>query len=220
MDESNRWGHQHATDAEQNTLAQEIVEQVFDAIRPCLVEAVDGFLKEPISPTTLHRFELARLLLVREIGRLVLQGVVQSLEPSDATRLPKDLHYQCGGHRRRAKPTPNRSIATRFGNIVLWRTGYRSWQRGEEMIFPLELMLGLIENVSPAMLDWIGQQIAAAGMSQQATLDAIRRSRKPILSVGRDGITLRHRKLPPTIKWPRKQAYRRDDTPAMLMLAE
>ncbi|TWU39815.1 hypothetical protein Poly51_64030 [Rubripirellula tenax] len=101
-------------------------------------------------------------------------------------------------------------------------------------------MLGLVENVSPAMLDWIGQEIAAAGMSQQATLDAIRRSsgvsmgvkrlractealaasmqplrqshqadallemlriagessgsRKPVLSVGRDGITLRHRK--------------------------
>jgi len=89
------------------------------------------------------------------------------------------------------------------------------------------------------MLDWIGQTIAAAGMSQQATLDAIHRSsgvsmgvkrlractealatvmeplrqthqvdallemlrvagensgsRKPVLCVGRDGITLRHR---------------------------
>lgn len=240
MDENNRWGHQHATDDLRNSLAQEIVEQVFAAIRPRLVEAVDGFLKEPISPTALHRFELALLLLVREVGRLLLQGAIQSLEPSDATRLPKDLYYQCGGYRRRAKATPNRSITTRFGNIVLWRTGFRSWQRGEETIFPLELMMGLVENVSPAMLDWIGREIAAAGMSQQATLDAIRQSsgvsmgvkrlractealaasmqplrqshqadallemlqiaressgsRKPVLSVGRDGITLRHRK--------------------------
>jgi hypothetical protein len=240
MDELSRWGHQHATDTQRNNLAQEIVEQVFDAIRPRLVEAVDGFLGGPISPIGLHRFELALLLSVREIGRLVLQAVVQSLEPSDATYLPKELYFQCGGYRRRAKQTPNRSIATRFGNILLWRTGYRSWQRGEETIFPLELMLGLVENVSPAMIDWIGQEIAAAGMSQQATLDAIRRgsgvsmgvkrlractealaatmqplrqlhqadallemlriagqssgSRKPVLCVGRDGITLRHRK--------------------------
>ncbi len=100
-------------------------------------------------------------------------------------------------------------------------------------------MLGLVENVSPAMLDWIGTTIATAGMSQQATLDAFKQSsgismgvkrlractqalaaameplrqthqaeallemlriagkssgnRKPVLSVGRDGITLRHR---------------------------
>ncbi len=240
MDENNRWGHQHATQAQQNTVAQEIVEQVFDAIRPRLVEAVQGFLRQPLSPSDLHRFELALLLLVREIGHQLLQAVVQSLEPSDATSLPKNLYYQCGRYRRRAKQTPNRSIATRFGNILLWRTGYRSWQRGEETIFPLELMLGLVEKVSPAMLDWIGQEIAAAGMSQQATLAVIRRgsgvamgvkrlracteslaatmepfrqsyqadaivemlriagenkgSRKPVLSVGRDGITLRHRK--------------------------
>lgn len=240
MDELNRWGHQHATDAQRNILAHEIVDQVIEAIRPRLVETLDGFLRQPISPIGLHRFELALLVLVREFGRLALQAVVQSLEPSDATFLPKDLYFQCGGYRRRAKPTPNRSIATRFGDIVLWRTGYRSWQRGEETIFPLELMLGLVENVSPAMLDWIGQEIAAAGMSQQATLDAIRRgsgvsmgvkrlrgctealaatmepirqvhqadallemlqisgqnggSRKPVLCVGRDGITLRQRK--------------------------
>ena len=239
MDENSRWGHQHATDDQRNRLAQDLVEQAFDAIRPRLVQAVQGFLGQPVNPAELHRFEVALLLLVREIGRLVLQAVVQSLEPSNATSLPKDLHYQCGGYRRRSKPTPNRSIATRFGNIALCRTGYRSWQRGEETIFPLELMLGLVENVSPAMLDWIGQEIASAGMSQQATLDAMRRSsgvsmgvkrlractealaasmdplrqshqadallemlriagesrgsRKPVLCVGRDGITLRHR---------------------------
>lgn len=239
MDELNGWGHQHATDTQRNSHAQRIVDEVFDALRPQFVAAVDVFLKQPISPTALYQFELALLLLVREIGRSVLQAAVQSLEPANFSVLPRDLYFQCGGYRRRAKQTPNRSIATRFGNITLWRCGYRSWQRGEETIFPLELMLGLVENVSPAMLDWIGQTIAAAGMSQQATLDAIRQScgvsmgvkrlractealaavmeplrqthqadallemlqiagessgsRKPVLCVGRDGITLRHR---------------------------
>ena len=239
MDELNSWGHQHATDRQRNLLAQEIVEQVFDAVRPQLVGAVQAFLAMPISATALHQFELALVLLVREIGRLVLQASVQMLEPNNIHAMPKDLCFQCGGYRRRARRTRNSSIATRFGNIILWRTGYRSRQRGEETIFPLELLLGLVENVSPAMLDWIGKTIAAAGMSQQATLEAIKQdsgvlmgvkrlractealaaameplrqthqvealldmlrivgessgSRKPVLCVGRDGITLRHR---------------------------
>lgn len=239
MDELNSWGHQHATDRQRKLLAQDIVEQVFDAVRPQLVGAVQAFLAMPISASALHQFELALVLLVREIGRLVLQASVQMLEPINIHAMPKDLCFQCGGYRRRSKRTRNSSIATRFGNIILWRTGYRGWQRGEETIFPLELMLGLVENVSPAMLDWIGKTIAAAGMSQQATLDAIKQdsgvlmgvkrlractealalameplretnqvdallemlriagqssgSRKPVLCVGRDGITLRHR---------------------------
>lgn len=239
MDELNGWGHQHATDTQRNFLAQQIVEQAFDAMRPQCVVAVDAFLKHKVSPTAIYQYELALLLLVREIGRLILQGSVQSLESAGSSELPRDLYFQCGGYRRRAKQTPHRRIATRFGNITLWRYGYRSWQRGEETIFPLELMLGFVEGVSPAMLGWIGQKIAAAGMSQQATLDAIRRSsgvamgvkrlractealaeameplrqthqadallemlriagessgsRKPVLCVGRDGITLRHR---------------------------
>jgi hypothetical protein len=239
MDELNGWGHQHATHQRQNVLAEQIVDQVFETIRPRFVSTVHAFLAGVVSPSSLHRFELDVLLLVREIGRLILQAAVQSLEPDDVSTMPKDLYFQCGGYRRRSDRNPNRSIATRFGNITLWRTGYRNWQRGEETIFPLELMLGLVENVSPAMLDWIGQTIAGAGMSQQATLDVIKAqsgvsmgvkrlrscvqsltdrleplrqthqvselirmletaanssgNRKPVLCVGRDGITLRQR---------------------------
>lgn len=239
MDELNGWGCQQATDDHRNLLAQTIVDQAWDTIRSQFVDTVEVFLTQPVSPTALYQFELALMMVVREIGRLVLQAAFQALEPSDQHAMPKDLHFQCGGYRRRSDRKPNRSIATRFGNITLWRTGYRSWQRGEETIFPLEMMLGLIENVSPAMLDWIGQTIAAAGMSQQATLTAIKQSsgvsmgvkrlrgcsealaaamepirqthqvdallemlriaggnsgsRKPVLCVGRDGITLRHR---------------------------
>lgn len=239
MDELNGWGHQHATDAQRNLLAQRIVDEAFAKVKSQCVAAVETFLAQTISPTAIYQFECALLLLVREIGRLVLQAAVQSLHPDDSSVLPRHLHYLCGGYRKRAQPTPNRSIATRFGDITLWRLGYRSWQRGEETIFPLELMLGLVENVTPAMLDWIGKTIAAAGMSQQATLEAIKQSsgvsmgvkrlracteslasamkplrethqadallemlriagqnsgsRKPVLCVGRDGITLRHR---------------------------
>lgn len=239
MDELSGWGCHHATEQHRDEIASEIVDRVFHDLRPRLVEAVKVFLAKAVSPTAFYSFETALLLLVRDFGRLILQAVVQALEPSEQHSIPKQLYFQCGGYRRRSSRTPNRSIATRFGCITLWRTGYRSWQRGEETIFPLEMMLGLIENVSPAMLDWIGQTIAAAGMSQQATLMAIKQSsgvsmgvkrlrgctealagamqplrqthqvdallemlrlagqssgsRKPVLCVGRDGITLRHR---------------------------
>ena len=239
MDELSDWGCHNATQQQRDEIASTIVDQAFHDLRPRLVDAGNGFLAKSVSPTAFHAFETALLLLVRDFGRLILQAVVQALEPRRSPHKQRHVYFQCGGYRRRSSRTANRSIATRLGNITLWRTGYRSWQRGEETIFPLEIMLGLIENVSPAMLDWIGQRIAAAGMSQQATLTAIKQSsgvsmgvkrlrsctealaaameplrqthqvdallkmlqiagqssgsRKPVLCVGRDGITLRHR---------------------------
>ena len=239
MDELTSWGCQHATDRQRNRIAQSVVDQAFDTLRPRLVAAVEQFLASPVSASAFHGFEIALLALIREVGRLVLQAAVQALEPDEITALPKNVYFQCGGYRRRSDRTPRRGIATRFGNVTLWRTGYRSWQRGEATIFPLELLLGLVENVSPALLDWIGKTTAGAGMSQQATLAAIQEqsgvsmgvkrlracvtvlaerleplrqtqqvdvllkmlenaahssgNRKPVLGVGRDGITLRHR---------------------------
>lgn len=239
MDELSGWGCHDATEQHRDEIASEIVDRVFRNLRPRLVEAVNVFLTKAVSPSAFYSFETSLLLLVRDFGRLIVQAVVQVLEPSDVSQNQRDVYFQCGGYRRRSSRTANRSLATRFGCITLWRTGYRSWQRGEETIFPLEVLLGLIENVSPAMLDWIGQTIAAAGISQQATLTAIKQSsgismgvkrlrsctealaaameplrqthqveallemlriagdssgsRRPVLCVGRDGITLRHR---------------------------
>lgn len=239
MDELNGWGCRHATDRQRNRIAQRVVDEAFDTMRPRLVAAVEQFLASPVSACAFHYFEVWLLAVMREMGRLVLQAAVQALESDDVTALPGNVYFQCGGYRRRSDRTPRRAIATRFGNVTLWRTGYRSWQRGEETIFPLELLLGLAENISPALLDWIGKTTAGAGMSQQATLDAIREqagvsmgvkrlracvkvladrlaplrqthqvdallnmlenaaqssgNRKPVLGVGRDGITLRHR---------------------------
>ena len=238
MDEHNGWGCRHATDDQRKAQAGQIIDHVFETIRPQAVAGVEAFLSRPVSATVFMEFEWMLLLLVRSIGRLILQTTVQALEPCDAALMPKDIWFDGGGYRRRSDWTANRSIATSFGNIILWRTGYRSWQRGEETIFPLERLLGLVENVSPALLSWIGSTTATAGMSQQATLDALREhsgvsmgvkrlracvetladrleplrqthqadallemlqqardssgSRKPVLSVGRDGITLRH----------------------------
>jgi len=237
MDPVNGWGYQHASEQQIENIAEGIVDQAIVAIRPRLVVAIAGFIGAPINPTSFFEFELMLLSLVREFGRLLLQAVVQSLEPEDPSWLSRDVYFQSGGYRRRGDRTRNVNIGTRFGSIVLWRRGYRSWQRGEETIFPIELLLGLTENLSPALLDLVGRSMASAGMSQQATLAVIKEqcgvsmgvkrlractaslaeaveplrqeaqvdrllemlqqaaessgSRKPVLAVGRDGITLR-----------------------------
>jgi len=239
MDECNGWGYGHASDGQRNQLAEQIVDQAWDCVRSTLVTSVQVFLARAISPRSFYELELALLEIVRKLGRSVLQATLQSLEPTDSTQAPKSVFFRSGGYRRRGDRTPNRSLVTRFGKIILWRNGYRSWTRGEETIFPLELMLGLVENVSPAMLDLIGKTHASTGRSQRETLamvgeqtgvsmgvkrlrtcvqelaqrlEPLRRkhqvdsllamldlanqsggSRKPVLSVGRDGINLGHR---------------------------
>ena len=173
MDELNNWGHHRATDSQRNKLAETLVNQSLDAIRPQLIACIGELLRAPLGAASLFQFETTLLMLVRELGRLIMQATLQSLERA-APLLPGDIYLDCGGYRRRSKQTANRNIATRFGTITLWRVGYRSWQRGEETVFPLELMLGFVQGTTPAMLDLTGRTVVAAGMSQQATLESMR----------------------------------------------
>jgi hypothetical protein len=237
MCNDNGWGQSHATDHQREQLAHQLVHDAFNEIASEIVDAVEHFISQPISPRGFHAFELALIALMRRFGALLLQATMQSLEPEDYRRLPRDLYYHCGGYRRRNQKTRNQNIATMFGNITLWRTGYRSWQPGEEAIFPLEKMLGLTCGVSPALLSFIGKALSSAGMSQAATIALLKEqcavtmgvkrlrcctevvsdtmselrqthqvdallevlaeaaqssgNRKPVLAVGRDGITLR-----------------------------
>jgi len=237
MDELNGWGHDHATPQQQQQVARQIVHQAFDQLEPEIVRAVEAFIVNPISPSSFYVLEMTLIALMRSLGRLILQATIQSLEPDDPQLLPRDLYEQGNGYRRRNEKTRNQSLLTRFGNVTLWRRGYRSWERHERTIFPLEMMLGFTEGVSPTLLNFLGQAISSAGMSQAATitllreqcdvkigikrlrrcmevfsdsmselrqgcqvdalLEALRKAdqssgnRKPVLSVGRDGITLR-----------------------------
>jgi hypothetical protein len=94
-----------------------------------------------------------------------MQGVLNALEPERPETLPRDLWFECGGYRRRADRTRNAHVATLFGSIVLWRRGYRSWERTDKSIFPLEMLLGLTAGVTPGLADWLGREMAAAGGS-------------------------------------------------------
>lgn len=240
MNDLSAWGYDQATDLQRTQEAQKLVDGVLDRVRLPLINAVVTFFEKSISPFTLMAFEIALLGLVREMGRQLLQGVLNACEPSRPDQLPKDLWWECGGYRRRNQKTARRNVASRFGDIVLHRYGYRSWQEEDRSIFPLEMLLGLNHGATPALIDWIGRHIATAGSNQAATIELLRMdcgvtmgvgrlrqcieqlaesmeefrqehqvdvllenlnqaasssgSRKPVLAVGRDGITLREYK--------------------------
>ncbi len=237
MDHLTAWGLSTATAHQREMVAERIVDQAWQCVRPQFITLLAGLLGEALSPSGVLRFEQALVVLVRELGRLVIQATLNALEPDSPEALPQDLWFESSGYRRRTKKTRNAHVATLFGTIVLWRLGYRSWERTEGSIFPLEMLLGLTEGVTPGLTDWLGRQMAAAGASQkrvlqtlraehgvamgverlrlltkelsrgmaefrqvhqvQALLEALqiaqesRGGRKPVLAVGRDGITLR-----------------------------
>lgn len=237
MNDLNAWGLDQATRKQRTQEAQRLVDLVLDRARQPLIDAVVAFFEKQISPLALMAFEIALLGLVRELARQLLELVLNACEPGRPDELPKDVWFECGGYRRRNQKTANRNVASRFGDIVLHRYGYRSWQAGDGSLFPLEMLLGLNHSATPALVDWIGRQIATAGSNQAAVIELLRTdcgvtmgvkrlrqcieqlsesmeefrqehqvdvllealrqaagssgSRKPVLAVGRDGITLR-----------------------------
>lgn len=67
MDELNGWGYRQTTDQTRKFFARTIVDQIWGQIRLQLVYVVE-FLSEQVPPTTLNKFELALMFVVREIG--------------------------------------------------------------------------------------------------------------------------------------------------------
>jgi hypothetical protein len=90
-------------------------------------------------PLGFFALEIGLLAAVREFGRVLLEAVLNALEPDDPASLPRDLWFEASGYRRRERKTRNAYVATLLGTIVLWRHGYRSWDQGERAIFPLEM---------------------------------------------------------------------------------
>jgi len=214
--------------------AEAIVDELLDWLRPQLIELVES-IKAGLRPTTFLTFELSLLNLVREFGRLLLQRCLNGLE-DDPAELRDQLIFRGQGYRRLKQKTRNAHVATLFGTVTLHRFPYRSWHRfvSEPCVFPLELQLGLVEGVTPALASRIGKCVAdlpqqrvlqwlreehrvSMGVKRLRKLTAVlseemsehrqqtqaeallqalqdanqsRGNRKPVLAVGRDGITL------------------------------
>lgn len=165
--------------------AEAIIDRAWAKSRPALVELVRSF-QGPIVPAVILQFELALLVLLREFGRTLLEQLFNGLE-AEPVRLPHDVLYLGQGYRRLNQKTRNQHVATLFGKICLWRCAYRFWDRdsAEGCIFPLELQLGLVEGVTPALASFVGQQMAQAGATQQRVLQALRENHGVSLGVKR-----------------------------------
>jgi hypothetical protein len=109
---------------------------------------------------------------LRELGRIIIEWVFNHLEPHERKDLPSQIESHGTWYRRRSK-TPNRSVATVFGTITLWRMLYQDVHGVEPSIFPLEIRLGLeAGHATPALAERVAQ--AAATVSQSAVLASLR----------------------------------------------
>src|SRR5262249_42396309 len=131
-----------------------------------------SFRRADPAPRTCHRFETRLQESLRELGRIIVEWTFNHLQPHDRTDLPSQIESGGTWYRRRSK-TPNRSVATLFGPITLWRMLYQDVHGVEPSIFPLEIRLGLeAGRATPALAERAAR--AAATSPQAAVLAALR----------------------------------------------
>jgi hypothetical protein len=126
------------------------------------------FRRDELTPQVCHRFETLLQEQLRELGRIIIEWTFNHREPRDRKDMPHQICFQGTWYRRRSK-TPNRSVATVFGTITLWRWLYQPLHGIEPSIFPLEIRLGLEAGLAtPALAERAAQ--AAVGSPQAAVL--------------------------------------------------
>ncbi len=141
---------------------------------------VDFRAAEP-TPSACYQFETQLHDALRELGRLLVEWTYNHLEPADRHFMPNHLHFDGDWYRRRAK-TPNRSVATLFGTITLWRHLYQPIHGVERSIFPLEIRLGLAAGrATPALAERVAH--AAADSTQGTVLADLKRDQGVAWSV-------------------------------------
>src|SRR3954447_17730734 len=131
------------------------------------------FRRAEVTPKACHEFETQLEILVRELGRILVEWTFNHLEPHHGHDMPKEMCFQGIWYRRRSK-SPNRKIATLFGTITVWRMLSRPVRGGEPSIPPLEIRLGLEAGLAtPALAERVA--VASVGCTQSAVLATLKR---------------------------------------------
>src|SRR4051812_10234180 len=105
-----------------------------------IAQLIVAFRAAEPTPSACYHFETQLHAALRELGRIIVEWTYNHLEPGDRHLMPNHLRFDGDWYRRRAK-TPNRSVATRFGTITLWRYLSPPIPGIERSIFPLEIRL-------------------------------------------------------------------------------
>jgi hypothetical protein len=161
--------------------------------RPCawLKEQVQAlatrFLCAPITPASTLDFEASLQRLLAGCGRLVVQSVLNHVEPEDPQDAPKRAQRDRQDYSRKNAKSKNRcGIATLFGRVELCRCLYEPLQEARDdqqpSFSPLELCLGIVAgNATPALAQRVGR--LASQHTQQQLLDVLKRDHQVEWSV-------------------------------------
>jgi hypothetical protein len=138
-----------------------------------VAQLIVAFRTAESTPSACHTFETQLQGMLRELGRIIVDWTYNHIEPDDPHLMPDHLRFDGDWYRRRAK-SPNRSVATLFGTITLWRHLYQPIHGVERSIFPLEIRLGLAAGrATPALAERAAH--AAADSTQSTVLADLRR---------------------------------------------
>ncbi len=224
-----------AVDASEDQRDQADLQDVMAPVLERVCRLVEPFLQQRVTPAETCRFEEQLQEEVRELARSVVQWTYNQLEPAVGS-LAKHVRFEASEYTRLNHKTPQ-NVWTLFGQVRLWRVGYRpTTKSGDATLFPLTMGLGLVHGATPALAKRAAGLLGATGMTQSQTLLRLREDHgvgwgvkklrqvtaavseamaqerhatqvakllelleqasastgkhKPVLSVGRDGITL------------------------------
>jgi hypothetical protein len=153
---------------------QEELRPILEEVGPTITAVVMAFLTRPVSPQTTFELEKDLDRQLREIGRQVLEMLLNRLEPDDPQSLPKHFSYQQQQYSRKEEKSQSRGgIGTCFGTINLRRFSCEPLQEaredGQKSFAPLELLLGIVAgNATPALAERVAH--LAVGHTQQELL--------------------------------------------------
>jgi hypothetical protein len=140
-----------------------------------LQQVLQGFSGKPVSPQAAFELEQQIQAELRELGRVGVEWAFNRVEPKPAD-LPQHVVFEAGPYTRLNSKTPQ-EVATTFGKIRLWRTGYRPTNKtGDPTIFPLAQQLGIVASASPALAERAAYYQAEAGATQRRTLERLKQA--------------------------------------------
>ena len=141
---------------------------------PSIGAELFSFFSQPCTPTAMLDLEQRLSVLLREIGRDVMEYACNNLEEGHPDELPSHVRFDGEDYRIVKEKTP-RDIDTLFGPIRLWRHLYRPACKAspEKSFAPLERMLGVRQATTPALAEAAARHAAEAGSTQRRVQDQL-----------------------------------------------
>lgn len=168
------------------------VEQLADVVRDVireqeeqLIGIVIGLVRREVTPVAMMEFEVALATTLRELGRRLTEESVNRIELDDAAQLPDSLRINGDSHTPNSAKTPHKHVLSFFGEITLWRFGWRTPDHTGPTVFPLEDALGLIRGCTPALAERAAWLSGNAGATQRLVIERLRKDNNVSIGVER-----------------------------------